>query len=75
MQESRDTTQNFMPPASSPSMTGSVMIWEAISLEGHTDIHILANNTLTAIRYQDEVFRVTVRPYTDAVVTCASVKH
>ncbi len=29
---------------------GSVMDWEGISVEGHTDLHVLANRTSTAVR-------------------------
>lgn len=34
------------------------MIWRGVSIEGHKDLHPLANSTLT------EVLRPTVRPYT-----------
>lgn len=34
------------------------MIWRGVSIEGHKDLHLLANSTLT------EVLRPTVRPYT-----------
>ncbi|KAI4883806.1 hypothetical protein NFI96_002423 [Prochilodus magdalenae] len=40
---------------------GSVMVWGGISLEGRTDL------TDTAIKYQDEILRPVVRPYTGAV--------
>ncbi|KAJ8349712.1 hypothetical protein SKAU_G00248420 [Synaphobranchus kaupii] len=46
---------------------GSVMVWGGISLEGRTNIHVLANGTLTAVRYRDEIHRPTVRPYAGAV--------
>ena len=46
---------------------GSVMVWGGISLEGHTPPYVLARGTLTAIRYQDEILRPTVRPYAGAV--------
>ena len=46
---------------------GSVIVWAGISLDGSTDLHVLANGTLTAVRYQDEILRVTVRLYTGAV--------
>ncbi|KAB5558818.1 hypothetical protein PHYPO_G00021570 [Pangasianodon hypophthalmus] len=46
---------------------GSVMVWGGISLEGRTDLHMLASGTLIAVRYRDEILRATVRPYTGAV--------
>ncbi|MCI4390161.1 hypothetical protein PGIGA_G00119410 [Pangasianodon gigas] len=46
---------------------GSAMVWGGISLEGRTDLHMLANNTITAVRYRDEILRAIVRPYTGAV--------
>uniref|UniRef100_A0A6Q2XCV3 Cyclin-dependent kinase 20 n=1 Tax=Esox lucius TaxID=8010 RepID=A0A6Q2XCV3_ESOLU len=46
---------------------GSVMVWGGISLEGRTDLHMLANGTLTAVRYRDEIHRPIVRLYTGAV--------
>lgn len=36
-------------------------------MEGHTDLNMLANSTLTAVRYQDENIRAIVRPYAGAV--------
>ena len=36
-------------------------------MEGRTDLHVIANSTLTAVRYQDEILRVIVRPYAGAV--------
>lgn len=32
---------------------------------GRTDPHVLVNNTVTVVRYQDENFRATVRPAVD----------
>ena len=32
---------------------GSVMFWGDISLEGRTDLHVIAIGTLTAVRYRD----------------------
>ena len=40
---------------------GSLMVWGGISLEGCTDLHVQANSTLTAVRYQDEILRANVR--------------
>ena len=39
------------------------MVWGGISLEGHTNLHVLANGTLTAVGYRDEILRPIVRPY------------
>ncbi len=47
--------------------SGSVMVWGGISVEGHTDLHLLANSSLTAVRYRDEILRAAVRTYADAV--------
>lgn len=33
-----------------------------ISLEGCTDIHVLASGTFTAVRYEDEILRTIIRP-------------
>ena len=46
---------------------GSVMVWEGISLEGCTALHVIARGTLTAIWYLDEILRPIVRPYAGAV--------
>ena len=46
--------------------SGSVMVWGGISFEGRTDLHVIANRTLTAFRYRDEIFRVIDRPYSVA---------
>lgn len=35
-------------------------------MEGRTELHAIANATLTAVRYPDEILRMIVRP--DAVV-------
>lgn len=40
---------------------------EGIFLEGHTDLHVIARSTLTAVMYQDEILRATVSPYAGAV--------
>lgn len=31
-------------------------------MEGHTDLHVTATSTLTAVKYQDEILRTTVIP-------------
>ena len=36
-------------------------------MEGCTDLHVIANGTLTAVGYQDEIFRPIVGPYAGAV--------
>ena len=46
---------------------GSVMVWGGISLEACTDLHVIANSTLTALRYWDEILRVIVRPYSGLI--------
>ena len=46
---------------------GSVMIWAGISAQGKTDLHVIDNGTLTALRYVNEIFDVYVRPYAGAV--------
>ncbi len=44
-----------------------MMVWGGISFEGHTDLYLLANSTLTAVRSWDIILRATVRLYTGAV--------
>uniref|UniRef100_A0AAZ3S4B1 Transposase Tc1-like domain-containing protein n=1 Tax=Oncorhynchus tshawytscha TaxID=74940 RepID=A0AAZ3S4B1_ONCTS len=46
---------------------GSVMVWGGISLGGRTALHVLARDSLTAIRYRDEILRPLVRPYAGVV--------
>ena len=36
-------------------------------MEGRTDLHVIANGSLTAVRYQDKILREIVRPYAGAV--------
>ena len=43
------------------------MVWGGTSLEGRTNLHVLANGTLTAVRNRDEILRPIVRPYAGAV--------
>jgi len=40
---------------------GSVMVWVGISAQGKTDLHIIENYTLTAVRYVNEILDVHVR--------------
>ena len=42
----------------------SVMVWAGISAQGKTDLHVIDNGTLTALRYVNEFY---VRPYAGAV--------
>ena len=46
---------------------GSVMVWAGISAQGKTDLHVIDNSTLTALRYINEILDVYVRPYAGAV--------
>ena len=46
---------------------GSVMVWAGISPQGKTDLHVVDNGTLTALRYVNEIMDVYVRPYASAV--------
>ena len=46
---------------------GSVMVWVGISAQGKTDLHVIDNGTLTALRYVNEILDVYVRPYAGAV--------
>lgn len=43
--------------------SGSVMVWEGISMEDHTDHHMLASGTLTAAKYRKEILRPIIRPW------------
>ena len=46
---------------------GSVMVWAGISAQGKTDLHVIDNGTLTALRYVNEILDVYVRPCAGAV--------
>ena len=46
---------------------GSVMVWAGISAQRKTDLHVIDNGTLTALRYVNEILDVYVRPYAGAV--------
>ena len=39
---------------------GSVMVWAGISAQGKTDLHVIENGTLTALRYVNEILDVYV---------------
>ena len=41
---------------------GSVMVSAGISAQGKTDLHVIDNGTLTALRYVNEILDVYVRP-------------
>ena len=43
------------------------MVWVGISAQGKTDLHVIDNGTLTALRYVNEILDVYVRPYAGAV--------
>ena len=45
---------------------GSVMVWAGISAQGKTDLRVIDNGTLTALRYVNEILDVYVRPYAGA---------
>ena len=46
---------------------GSVTVWAGISAQGKTDLHVIDNGTLTALRYVNEILDVYVCPYAGAV--------
>ena len=46
---------------------GSVMVWAGISMQGKTDLHIIENGTLMAVRYVNEILDVYVRTYAGAI--------
>ena len=46
---------------------GSVRVSAGISMQGKTDLHIIENGTLTAVRYVNEILDVYVRPYAGAI--------
>ena len=45
----------------------SVMVWVGISAQGKTDLYVIDNGTLTALRYVNEISDVYFRPYAGAV--------
>ena len=45
---------------------GSVMVWAGISIDGKSDLHVIAGN-LSGVRYRDEILHPIVRPYAGAV--------
>ena len=42
------------------------MVWAGISAQEKTDLHVIDNGTLTALRYVNEILDVYVRPYAGA---------
>ena len=46
---------------------GSVMVWANISVSGKTDLYVVENGTLTAVRYCNEILDPFVRPYAGAI--------
>ena len=46
---------------------GSVMVWAGISVNGKTDLYVVENGTLPAVRYCNEILDQFVRTYVDAV--------
>ena len=49
--------------------SSSVMVWSGISMHGKTDLHIIENVTLTAVRYCKEILDVYNRPHAGAIDT------
>ena len=47
---------------------GSVMVWAGISIDGKTDLHVIAGN-ISGVRYRDEILHPIVRPYAVLLVT------
>ena len=45
----------------------SVMVWAGISARGKTELHVIDNSMLTALRYVNETLDVYVCPYAGAV--------
>jgi hypothetical protein len=42
------------------------MVWAGICAQAKTDLHIIENGTLTAVRYVNEILDVNVRTYAGA---------
>ena len=43
------------------------MVWAGISVNGKTDLYVVENETLTAVRYCNEILDQFVRPYASAI--------
>ena len=46
---------------------GSVMVWGGISINGRTDLIVIAGGSLTARRYRDEILTPVVTQYAGAI--------
>ena len=46
---------------------GSVMVWAGIVVNGNTDLYVIENGTLAALRYCNEVLYQFVRLYAGAI--------
>lgn len=42
-----------------------VIVWTGFSLDGHTNLHVFADGSVTVMIYQDEVFDPFFRSYAD----------
>ena len=43
------------------------MVWAAMSLGGHTDLHVFHGGNVTGVRYRDEILNAYVRLYAAAI--------
>ncbi|GFT72578.1 transposable element Tcb2 transposase [Trichonephila clavipes] len=48
-------------------LAGGVMVCASISIEGHTNLHIIRIGTLNGPRYRNEILRAIVVPYAAAI--------
>ena len=48
-------------------MTRTAMVWAGICDNGKTDMYVIENGTLTALRYCNEILVRFVRPYAGAI--------
>ncbi|GFT04782.1 transposable element Tcb2 transposase [Trichonephila clavipes] len=46
---------------------GGILVWAGISLGGHIDLHVFHGETVTGLRYRDEILDPYVRPYAAAI--------
>ncbi|GFV07402.1 transposable element Tcb2 transposase [Trichonephila clavipes] len=46
---------------------GGILVWAGISLGGHTDLHVFHGETVTGLRYRDEILDPYVRLYAAAI--------
>ncbi|GFS98210.1 transposable element Tcb2 transposase [Trichonephila clavipes] len=46
---------------------GGVLVYRGISIDGRTDLYIIRDGPLTALRYRDEILRPIVVPYAAAI--------